>query len=661
LQNAASFSFNSVGIDITIDASRELAGAKWDATITGPTGVTHTITIGNSTFNGTWENSYVVTIPWDGGNVPMIGAYGLSFDIHSEQTTWLASYTTHQSSDYYTCGVITTPNISYDPYGCTDPAADNYCSSCSINEVSDTDSSDPCTYVGCTDQGSTFLGFGTWHSGPPYFDPSWNAIAATNHDSAKTTPCNTVNDNDCCTYELGHLSLNVADTNNGHVRPRFDVHKMRRGDGGNTLFKFHNSKLSFWDANGAEIVSLRIEKSTHQQQVSTSSFYIDAVVTGLWADIFRSYEPPNSGPWNVPYRTSIYDQVVNVKFETEMKNDSEPGGTYNLYSVDVPVGDVNGGTGQVGCTDPYGGIDLSNPGVGRNPAATIDNSLLDNANNGAALNSCAYDASGCSNVQALNYNPNIADHAGDPASCFYGSPIDFSGITVSHVDTVNSSYDVTKLIFSGNFDPTTLTDPNTGINHQRNHTGTGSPLFAVTGTYKLPNETEWSPVEHGGNYGNIWHQNLASPTGPFDELGVWTDDSTGNAWSGLPWLYSGWMSAITNRVLYNNNTGNDFRIATGTSVRLQIRAIVDWTANTDMIPGGYDAGGGYTPYQVGNYWITGWEPRGGTSSPNSNTYPYMRGGDIPLKTVYGREIPYDGFVGNPKFQVGLPYIEYTVT
>ena len=235
----------------------------------------------------------------------------------------------------------------------------------------------------------------------------------------------------------------------------------------------------------------------------------------------------------------------------------------------------------------------------------------------------------------MNYDPTILNHAGNPNDCFYGDPVSLAGITVSQDTTVTG---MPKLIFSQNFDTTTLTHNGTDYSYKQGSHG-NAHLFRVTCIYKMPGDTRFKRVVKHGS------QNATLPlTGAVDWLGVWEDQSTGNAWSGKPFignntdLITDWYTGGTSA--YNGE------FIPGITIRFQVNAVVDYRKTN--IP----------TTSISSQW--GRKPLAAEKTPYDPSNPYRKTGGM-LSTVWGRENVYYDIDLNSGLVEGQPYIEFITT
>ena len=656
----ATFTIGNSGVGVGIDAASEIAGARWNATITLPDGSTHVEILGNNgtNFTGGYYSNHGQMVSWSTLGGAQTGVYSCSIDVLPEPVTWGSVGGGGSSTlKFYTCGVLQLNNITHDPYGCTDPTASNYCSTCSINEVSSTDSSDPCQFTGCMDTTPTWWGKGL-SSSTYYLDQGWGyqgyGYAATNYDIYATTACNTVSDNDCCVSVAPTCSL-WFNHNNGTMRARVDVNNMIHV-GPSVTFTITNMTVKYYDDMGSELPNIGFTQgASFTKSVNSGNLFLPyAFFASDFADAGSSGTNYDSSIQ--PPRKPDFVSAHTATLTMDIKNNSDPSGT--VHSISKTYGAVDGPNGsnstglRIGCTDPYGGVHTSDQ-QGRDPYARIETlNFNGNGYNSVVGTACEY-APGCSNVLALNYDPTIVDSDGvpngSPADCFYGEAVDISNISIIQDDSTPGE---TKLVFSDNFDPTTLTDPASGINHQKIQATTGTPAFNLTMQYKLPSETDWKANNKIYNP----FQNASLPSGYSDALGVWQDGSTGNAWSGKPWINPSWLGPSSG---YLKNA--DGTLISGVSFRIQVYAIVSYDTNTNMQPEGWDAQGN-PQYPAAGYYSE-WGHAGGDNKflqPHSENHYFQGSGRRALQSAFGREIQHSGMGASNYINYNKPYIEYTV-
>ena len=638
----------STGIVVAIDAATEIAGARWNATITLPDGSTHLEILGDggTNFDGGYYSYHSKLVDWASIGGAQTGVYSLSIDVLPEPVTWGSvgggGYSTLK---FYKCGVLPINDITHDPYGCTDPNASNYCSTCSINEVSSTDSTNPCEYIGCTSDAPTYWGKGMSDS-TYYLEQGWGyqeyGFGATNYDVNANVPCNTVSDNDCCVSVAPTCSL-WFNQYTGQVRARVDVMNMTR-ESGDTTFYVENIVVRYYDSAGTELPNIAWDGVGFSLTKTSSNGNLYIPYSNFASNLaFPHYHYPNIT--TQPIRNGTYAQAHTATLEMDVQSSADPGGTW--HSISKAYAGL-----RVGCTDPYSGTDVSEQ-LGRDQYARLESmNVANNGYNNITGGACIYQA-GCSNVLALNYDPTILDSDGvpngNPEDCFYGETVDISNISIVQDDSTPGE---TKLVFSDNFDSTTLTDPVSGINHQKFQATSGTPVFNLKMQYKLPAESHWK-ADH-----KIYNpfQNTSASGGYSDALGVWEDASSGNAWSGKPWINPIWLGASPG---YLKNA--DGTLISGVSFRIQVYAIVNYDTNTNMQPRGWDAQGN-PQYEPAGYYSE-WGHSGGDNKyrqPHNENNFFQGSGRRALQSAFGREIQHSGIVASHYINYNKPYIEYTV-
>ena len=240
-------------------------------------------------------------------------------------------------------------------------------------------------------------------------------------------------------------------------------------------------------------------------------------------------------------------------------------------------------------------------------------------------------------MQALNYDPTILNHAGDPNDCFYGDTVSLAGITVSQDTTVTG---MPKLIFSQNFDTTTLTHNSTDYSYQQGGHG-NAHLFRVVCIYKMPGDTRFKRSPYF-----LPTQNATVPPAYalVDWIGVWEDHSAGNAWSGKPFI--GNNTGVVSEWYTGGTSAYNGEFIPGITIRFQVNAVVDYRKTNIPATG--------APSQWGR------RPLAGLKAPYDPNNPHRKTGSK-LQTAWGKDVGYmdiDGILG---FAEGQPYIEFITT
>ena len=256
---------------------------------------------------------------------------------------------------------------------------------------------------------------------------------------------------------------------------------------------------------------------------------------------------------------------------------------------------------------------------------------------------CNYSTNGCTSYWAHNRIASSIispwDRDGDPNDCFYGDPVDISGITVSF-DT-DATTGAQRFIFSSSFtnnliDPTTLIDYS--FKASWDTTASTEPVYSCVVAWKLDGETMWR-----SNGSNMIFTMVDSYVASGYNWGIWTDGSVGNNWSGKPWAYANAGIMSTSHSFLEVNAGNaiGYTVKPNTTFRFVIRQ----QSST------FESGG------QNSYRNSGYETRAGKQR-------------IGTSGLILQEYSADGSAGNPQniwnvgggnyiFPFGLPYIEFT--
>ena len=128
-----------------------------------------------------------------------------------------------------------------------------------------------------------------------------------------------------------------------------------------------------------------------------------------------------------------------------------------------------------------------------------------------------------------------------------------------------------------------------------------------------------------------------------DWIGVWQDQSTGNPWSGLPFIGN---NVSTVNQWYVSGAGSEFK--PGIVIRFQINAVIDYSKTNNPL------GQSYLLSEWGRKPLAGERTRHEPGNPERSS-----GGK--LRTIWGRENAYFDIDSMMGFVEGQPYIEITTT
>ena len=157
----------------------------------------------------------------------------------------------------------------------------------------------------------------------------------------------------------------------------------------------------------------------------------------------------------------------------------------------------------------------------------------------------------------------------------------------------------------------------------------------------MPGDTEFRRVP--ASLTALPVQNATIPsTGIVDWIGVWEDQSTGNTWSGKPFIGN------NVRLMLDWYTGGTSAMAfiPGITIRFQVNAMVDYRKTN--IP---------TSLSLSQW---GRKPLAGLKAPYDPNNPHGKTGGK-LQTAWGKDVTYMDVDGGLGFAEGQPYIEFTTT
>jgi len=604
---------NASGMSVIADWSHVSKHSLYTITITAPDGITtHTTSyqpynsqdgFGNNCHPGygNWmwaqscENSYNgVAGHWEASELAEhLAAFGTQ--VAGDYTWTLDSVGMLNGADAYTCGPITGTQY-YSQGGCTDPIASNY--NASLYAITDDGS---CVYEGCMDTTMSYRNIYTTSSNFTW-NPGWPAVgnilgyAANNFAPNAINPCN--GDNSCCEFNSPSI----------HVVPHYGA----LGQGNHKIMVQYN----FLEAPNF---------ATGNWKVGNMIFIKGGQSNGY--PQFRDlYEPDPIDDYNVTdnylFFSGISNQINSSNLQSgvfnkewvitaDLKHTADPSGTLYPVSITIPNGSY------FGCTDPYAN--------NYDASANIyhpEYPSLQTGGTGAQTHGCTYNA-GCSNVQALNYDPAVT--YGNPADCVYAYPVNHNGVTITQEGYHVQGDDIEKIIFDFP-ELHTLS----GYSPYSKEVYPDKPLFRIYWKeFDMP-IASWGPTQfvdlqaHEGQY-------VAFPGN--NTLGCWEDASSGNDYSGKAFLSKDWFSQD---MRYPNWGG----IEENRELEFYIVGTVDY-AKTNMIPGGVDANGTLAASPT-----SGWTHYGGgfgdslaAHAPYDPNDPLGKVGG-PIQTAWGKDKHY---------------------